>query len=147
MRSNELGHVVSMDPLREMRAWMRMFPWAPTPTDVMPEMADKMPLDVYEDNGHLVVKCPLPGMRKEDIKLHLQGDMLTISAERHEEKEIRKEDYYMKEVETGHWTRSIRLPNDLVMDKVHATYVDGTLLVRFPRNLETSPKSMDIKVS
>lgn len=146
MRSNDPGHLMHLDPLREMRAWMRMFPWAPTPTDVMPEMAEKMPLDVYEQDGDLIVKAALPGVKKEDVKIHVQGDMLTISAERMEEKEIKKEDYYMKEVETGSWSRSIRLPMYLVMNKAKATFTDGTLMVRFPRNTETAPQTIDIKL-
>lgn len=146
MRTTDLAHVMQMDPIREMRSWMRMFPWATTPTDMLPDIAEKMPLDVYEKDGEFVVQTALPGVKKEDVKIHLQGDMLTINAERREEKEIKREDYYMKETESGCWTRSIRLPNYLMMDKVKATFTDGMLMVRIPRNTDTAPASIDIKV-
>lgn len=147
MRATDLAHVMQMDPLREMRSFMRMFPWTTTPTDMLPELMEKMPLDVYEKDGEFVVKANLPGVKKEDVTIHLQGDMLTINAERKEEKEIKKEDYYMKEVESGCWTRSIRLPNYLMYDKTQASYTDGMLTVRIPRNKETAPTSIDVKVT
>lgn len=144
------GQILRINPfdqLRTMPAWMdRMFPWTgETPTD-MPATLDNLALDVYEKNGDLIVKAALPGVKQQDVKINITDDLLQISAERKDESEVRRADYYLKEYSAGSWYRSVRLPADVQSDKATATYADGFVTLTIPRKASSKPRSIEVKV-
>lgn len=147
MSQNLMLRTNAFDPLRGMPSWMdRLFPWSGDPATDMPATLDNLPLDVYEKNGSLVVKAALPGVKQEDVKINITDDLLQISAERKEEKEVRKADYYLKEYTAGSWFRSVRLPPDMLTEKASASYADGFITLTIPRKPTSKPRSIEVKV-
>jgi len=104
-------------------------------------------IDVYEDRDHLVLKAELPGMKKEDINIQLQGDVLTLSGERKEEEVFDKAETYRAERFLGKFQRSLTLPVSVDASKVQASYKDGILAVTLPKAEEAKPKQIEVKVS
>jgi HSP20 family protein len=91
------------------------------------------PVDVYEEGGDIVVKAELPGMKKEEIEVDVTGDLVTLSGRKEKEEKVERKDYHRLERASGAFTRTVRLPDEVVLDKVTATFKDGVLEVRAPK--------------
>lgn len=103
-------------------------------------------IDVYEKDNKVIVKADLPGIDKKDIKLNLDGGVLTISAETRKEKETEKKDSYYSERYFGKVQRSIRLPEGAKTGEIKASHKDGVLTIEVPRSKEAEQKGRDIEV-
>lgn len=111
-------------------------------------VADWSPLvDISEDEQEYVVKAEIPEMKKEDIKLNVHEDVLTISGERKYEKEEKGKKYHRVERAYGSFLRSFTLPEDADGSKVSAEYKDGVLKVHLPKSEKAKPKAIEVKIS
>lgn len=111
-------------------------------------MAEWSPLvDITEDEKEYVIKAEVPEIKKEDIKLTVQDNVLTISGERKSEKEEKGKKYHRVERTYGSFMRSFTLPEDADGNKVAAEYKDGMLNVRLPKAEKAKPKSIEVKVA
>jgi HSP20 family protein len=99
-------------------------------------------VNIRETDNDYEVEVAAPGMKKDDFKVNIDKNQLTISSERSEEKNDQKEDYYSrKEFSYQSFQRSFTLPDNLVDDeKISAKYSDGILYVRLPKREEVKPK-------
>jgi len=110
-------------------------------------MAEWSPLvDISEDEKEYVIKAEIPEIKKEDVKLMVQDNVLTISGERKSEKEEKGKKYHRVERTYGSFLRSFTLPEDADGSKVAAEYKDGMLNVRLPKSEKAKPKSIEVKV-
>ena len=107
---------------------------------------ENLPLDVFERNGSVVVKAALPGVDKKDVDITVADDVLRIRAERSDDKEVKKDDYYLREYATGTYTRAVRLPPNLDTAKADAAYENGMLTLTFPKKAEAKDRSIHVKV-
>jgi HSP20 family protein len=100
--------------------------------------------DIYEENDQLVMKTELPGISKEDVNITLQGDRLTIKAEK---KEAVVEDAacYSRERQYGQYLRSVTLPFPVKEDEISATFENGVLELRLSKAEESKAKKIEIK--
>ena len=100
--------------------------------------------DIYEENDQLVMKIELPGINKEDVNITLQGDRLTIRAEK---KETVVEDAacYARERQYGQYLRSVTLPFPVKEDEISATFENGVLELRLSKAEESKAKKIEIK--
>jgi HSP20 family protein len=90
------------------------------------------PIEISEKDGQLTVRAELPGITKEDVKVELSPEGLTISGERKQEEEERQGDFYRSERSYGAFTRTIPLPEDAQIDNAKATFENGVLTVSIP---------------
>lgn len=99
----------------------------------------------YLEDGAYVLRAELPGLDPDnDVTVAVQGDVLTISGERHEEK---KERHY-QEFLYGSFRRSVALPKGANADEVRASYTDGVLEVRVPvGDAPQAPKTIPVERS
>ncbi len=104
-------------------------------------------VDITEDDKEYVIKADLPEVKKEDIKLTVQDNVMSISGERKYEKEEKGKKYHRVERAYGSFMRSFTLPEDADGSKVNAEYKDGVLNVRLPKSEKAKPKSIEVKVS
>jgi HSP20 family protein len=102
-------------------------------------------LDMYEENNELVVKAELPGIRKKDLNISLEGDVLTIKAEKKEEKEVKEATHYTKERRFGQYTRYMTLPTHVDAEKISATLKKGLLEIRLPKAEGPESKQIEVK--
>jgi HSP20 family protein len=105
------------------------------------------PVDIYEDKDKYIVKAEVPGMRKEDLNVTLDGNTLSISGERKAEEEKREGESYRAERFFGRFQRSVTLPMAVAEDKIQATYKDGVLSIQVPKSEEAKPKQIQVKTS
>ncbi len=100
--------------------------------------------DIYEENDQLVMKTELPGINREDVNITLQGDRLTIKAEK---KEAVVEDgtCYTRERQYGQYVRSLNLPFPVKEDEIVATFENGVLELRLSKAEESKARKIEIK--
>jgi HSP20 family protein len=111
-------------------------------------VAEWSPLvDISEDDKEYLIKAEIPEMKKEDIKLNVHDDVLTITGERKYEKEEKNKKYHRVERAYGSFIRSFTLPEDADGSKVAAEYKDGVLKVHLPKSEKAKPKAIEVKVA
>lgn len=111
-------------------------------------VAEWSPLvDITEDEKEYLIKAELPEVKKEDVKLTVQDEVLSISGERKYEKEEKGKKYHRVERAYGSFVRSFTLPEDADGTKVAAEFKDGVLQVHLPKSEKAKPKSIEVKVS
>lgn len=103
-------------------------------------------VNVTEDNENLFVHAEIPGVDKNDIKINITGDVLTISGEKKSEQKDEKKNYYRIERSYGTFSRSFTLPAEVVVDKIAADYKDGVLNVTLPKTEQTKVVEKQIEV-
>jgi HSP20 family protein len=104
-------------------------------------------VDITEDDKEYVVKAEIPEMKKEDIKINVHDDVLTVSGERKYEKEEKGKKFHRVERAYGSFMRSFTLPEDADGSKVSAEYKDGMLKVHLPKCEQAKKKAIEVKVS
>ncbi len=101
-------------------------------------------VDVSESELAYEVKAELPGINKEDIKVSMQDNVLTLKGERKEETEAKKKNVQILERYYGKFQRSFRLPAEVKSAEIKATYKDGVLTVEIPKAEEAKPKEIEV---
>ncbi len=93
------------------------------------------------------VEVDLPGVKKDDIEINVQDNIVTLSGERNTRNEVKKEDYYKVESEYGKFERSFSLPENTDVENIRAETADGVLEVIIPKLeiIENKPKKIEIK--
>jgi HSP20 family protein len=102
--------------------------------------------DVRETDQSFLIHAEVPGAKKEDIKLELDGNTLRISGEVKEEKVSKTDTYYHSERSYGNFTRSFALPDNADLDKVKAEHLNGVLTVTVPKKPVNEPPKRSITV-
>ncbi|HGY54182.1 MAG TPA: Hsp20/alpha crystallin family protein [Caldithrix abyssi] len=111
------------------------------------DRVDLTPLvDVEENDDEFVISAELPGMKRDDIKITFDNNMLNISGEKKAEKEMKEENFHRMERSYGKFSRTIPIPSGVKLDKIDAVYEDGVLTVHIPKTEEAKPKQIEIKV-
>lgn len=121
------------DPLWDMDDMMKRFVTRPAWREL--EAAEpQIRMDVSEADGTYVVKAEIPGVKKEDIHVTIDGNMVCISAEIKQEKEVKEgEKLIRSERSYGKAMRSFSLDQEVNQDKAQAKYADGVLELTLPK--------------
>jgi HSP20 family protein len=103
------------------------------------------PVDIIETAGQdLVVKADLPEMKREDIKISFENNVLTIEGERKLTAPDDREQHHRVERGYGAFRRSFTMPASVDGSAIVAEYQDGVLTVKLPRRAETRPRQIQI---
>ncbi len=101
------------------------------------------PVDIFETDQHeLVIKAELPELKREDISVTFENNVLTFKGERKVEQEISRDRFQRLERFQGAFSRSFTLPATVDAGNISATYKDGVLTVRLPQRAEAKPKQI-----
>jgi HSP20 family protein len=142
MNELRLFDPLALDPFEDsfrslMKPWWR--------TEAM-EAAPRIKLDLIERDDSYAVKAEIPGVRKEDIDIRVEGNLVTISAEMKKEKEEKKEGRVLRrERQEGYASRSFTLACPVDDGKAEAKFVDGVLELTLPKKAPTSTKRLTVK--
>jgi HSP20 family protein len=105
-------------------------------------------LDVLNENGDIVVRAELPGVKAEDVDVTLSRGLLTISGERKAEEERQGSGYYVRERRYGTFRRSMQLPEGVDDSSISARFENGVLEVRVKGGAAVQePKRIQIEAS
>ena len=101
--------------------------------------------DVTDTGDAFVLDAELPGFKKEDIKIDIENDCLTISAERSSDDKDEKDNYVKRERFYGSFTRSFDV-SGINVDNIEAGYSDGVLTVTLPKKAAEVPASRRLEI-
>lgn len=104
-------------------------------------------VNILEREGSFELSLLAPGFNKEDLKLNVESDTLTISAEKKNEELKENERYTRREFRHSAFARSFRLPEAVSADKIVAEFTNGVLHVSIPKAEVSKPKSHEITIS
>ena len=104
-------------------------------------------VDIYEQNGNIVLKAELPGVDPKDVDVRVENNILTLRGERKLDNEVKRENYHRVERAYGSFTRSFTLPNVVDTEKIKAEYKDGLLRMTLPKKDEARTKQIAIAVA
>jgi HSP20 family protein len=103
-------------------------------------------VDVYEDENAFVIKLELPEVSRDEVKVSLNENTLSISGERRVENEEKRENYHRVERSYGQFYRSFTLPPNVNSEQINAQFKDGVLRLTLPKREEAKPKQIEVKV-
>ena len=101
--------------------------------------------DVLDTGDAFKLESELPGFKKEDIKIDIENDCLTISAERKADNKEEKDNYVKRERYYGSFSRSFDV-SGVNVDGIEAAYNDGILKLTMPKKVETIPASRRLEI-
>ena len=101
--------------------------------------------DVTDTGDAFVLDAELPGFKKEDIKIDIENDCLTISAERKVDEEEKKKNFIKRERFYGSYSRSFDV-SGVNVDEIQAEYTDGVLKLTMPKKVETVPPTRRLEI-
>ncbi len=102
------------------------------------------PVDIYEQDGNLVLKAELPGIDPKDVDVRVENNVLTLRGERKFDEEVQRESCHRVERAYGTFSRSFTLPNMVDTSNIKAEFKDGLLQVTMPKREEAKPKQIPI---
>ncbi len=89
-------------------------------------------VDVTQHKGHILIRADLPGMDRNDVKVNVSQDAVTIHGERHRSQEEERDGVFRSERNYGAFYRTIALPPGTATDQVKASFKNGVLEIRLP---------------
>ena len=137
IRSAMLRPSVFEDMLRPMNEWL---------DERWPFSSHLPAVNVKETDKAYEINLAAPGLEKTDFKIDLNGNMITISAEKEKTEEEKEDGFTRKEYNFNSFSRSFTLPEDTMADKIDATYVNGELRLMLPKK-DGARKSIQQKIS
>lgn len=104
-------------------------------------------VNIREDEKHYSIEAVLSGMKKEDIELSVDNNVLKMVAENKREVKEEEENYTRREFKVMKYARSFRLPEGVDASKIKADYTDGILSVTIPKTTKKEQKTKSIEIS
>jgi HSP20 family protein len=102
-------------------------------------------VDIYETENHeIVLKAELPDMKREEIGITFENQVLTIRGERKFDETVSRESYQRIERSYGAFSRSFTIPSTIDAAAISASYKDGVLTVKLPQREEAKPKQIEV---
>jgi HSP20 family protein len=109
-------------------------------TDKETEQEGELTVDVYQTPDAVVIKSMIAGVRPEDLDISITRDIVTIHGKREEERTVSDEDFIIKELYWGTFSRTISLPAEIDVDEAEAIEKHGLLILKLPK-LDKKKKS------
>ncbi len=109
------------------------------------EQEGQLTVDVYQTPGEIVVQTMAAGCRPEDLTITITRDMITIKGRREENKTINDDDYFVRELYWGAFSRTILLPQEVEPDSAEAIERHGLLIIRIPKIDKSRKTTLKVK--
>ena len=122
--------------------------WFDTNGGSMPNMMTVPAVNIVEKQDHYEISLAAPGMKKDDFNIDVEGNLLTISAEKQERREEKDERHTRQEFNYTSFSRAFTMPDGVVRDKIDASYENGLLRLMLPKTDEakkTASKHITVK--
>jgi len=102
-------------------------------------------MDLVETKDSIELSLEMPGISRSDVKIAVEGDVLTVRGEKKAEKETKDRNGRVLERSYGAFERSVTLPRNVDASKIKATMADGVLKIVAPRQAGEEPRSIEIQ--
>ncbi len=128
------------------RRWLHPFAWNQGFPEKGLTVLDELPkVNIIEHDDEIEIQAALPGVKKEDLDVSINNQMLTIHASTKQEEKKQTKDYYRREISQGEFQRTISLPAAVDGEKAKASFKDGMLHITLPKLEKSKRKSIEVK--
>ena len=103
-------------------------------------------VDIYNKGAEVVIHAEFPGMKKEDIDVRVENNVLTIRGKKERKEEVKDDGYFRTERSYGTFSRSFSLPSTVNVSKILAEYKEGVLTLALPKADEAKPRQIEVSV-
>jgi len=110
------------------------------------EKEGELTVDVYQTSDMIVIKAMIAGVRPEDLDISITRDMVTVKGKREEEKSAHDDDYFMRELYWGSFSRTITLPVEIDVDESEAIEKHGLLILKLPKLDKKRQSKLKVKM-
>ncbi len=110
------------------------------------EKEGELTVDVYQTSDMIVIKAMIAGVRPEDLDISITRDMVTVKGKREEEKTAKDDDYFLRELYWGSFTRTITLPEEIDVDEAEAIEKHGLLILKLPKLDKKRQSKLKVKM-
>lgn len=124
--------MIKFDPVKTILGFNRFFEDSPI-SDMVIDKTFNPAIDISGDDKDLYVTVEIPGIKKEDIKVVIENNVLTISGEKKTEKKDEENQCYRSERVYGSFSRSFKLPSEINTSEIEAKFENGLLNIRLPK--------------
>ena len=143
-RRSPLGDIARFDPFYNIDDWFKGFGMRPFSMDM--ETPPQIKIDVTENDAAYTVRAEIPGVKKEDVKVQVEGNRVSISCETKQEKEQKEgERVIYRECNQGSSYRTFSLGSEVDDTKAEAKYENGTLELTLPKKEGKTAKRIEVK--
>ncbi|MBK4737595.1 Hsp20/alpha crystallin family protein [Noviherbaspirillum pedocola] len=142
-RFNPLSEIARMEPFRSVEDLFREFSLIPAFRHMQAE--PRIRTEITETDQAYLVKAEIPGVKKEDIKISVEGNRVSVNAEVKEEKEEKSTGTVYSERYYGQQSRSFTLPQEVDDAKAEAKYENGLLMLTLPKKAGTGAKQLSVQ--
>jgi len=104
-------------------------------------------LDLHEDKDHFVATLELPGVKREDVKITLHEDVLTVTGQRPPAEASAERGVYRQERRFGRFERSVRLPKPVKLEAISARQHEGLLMITLPKTEASKPRQITVSAA
>jgi HSP20 family protein len=144
--------LIKWDALREIEnlldRYNRPSQWLPQRGQELLSTGEWCPtVDISETEQEFLIKAELPGLQKEDVKVNMKDNVLTIHGSRKQESEAKGHHYHRIERSYGNFLRSFTLPENIDTNKLKANFNDGILEIKIPKSETAINKSIEIAIN
>jgi HSP20 family protein len=139
IRRREIPNNLPIDAVLE-----RLF--QPFTLQPMPSTGHRVPISVTETEGQFVVRAAVPGVGPENLEVAVEDGVLKIQGEFKQEEESEDTKVHLREYSYGNISRSIRLPENVDVEKIEAEFKNGFVSITIPKVEEEKPKALKIEV-
>jgi HSP20 family protein len=101
-------------------------------------------IDIKDDDKHVSVTAELPGVTRDDVKIEVSGNRLTLRGEKKEEKTEKKDNWWHREASYGSFMRQVTLPVEVDAEHAEAKMDNGVLRVRLPKLVAAKTKAIKV---
>lgn len=138
--------LVPYDPFRQLDQWRRdLDKYFNFGLGINKEWSNPR-MDIHETENEVVAACEIPGLTsKEDVNIDIDGDMLAISGTVNRSHEVKEEQMHRQERFTGRFQRTVALPARVHAEGTTASYRNGILEVRMPKQKNEAKKRIDVQ--
>ncbi|MBI5659220.1 MAG: Hsp20/alpha crystallin family protein [Nitrosomonadales bacterium] len=143
-RFNPFGETVRFSPPWDVDDMLDRFMMRPAWRE-MGAVEPQIKMDVSEAGSHYMVKAEIPGVQKDDIRVTIDGNLVSISAEVRQEKDVKEGEKVIRSERCyGKAMRSFRLDQEVDQDKAEAKYADGVLELTLPKKNGITRKELAV---
>ena len=109
------------------------------------ELEGKIAIDIYQTDSHIVIHAPIAGVKKEDLDISIENDMITIRGKRENPADGSQINYFSQECFWGPFSREIILPTEGDPSRTEAVFKDGVLTLKIPKIDREKKKIIELK--
>jgi len=121
-------------------------PGANEPGALQEDVGGELAVDIYQTPDAIVIKALIAGVQPNSVDISLTREMITISGERQDEREVDEDNYFQRELYWGSFSRTILLPEEVDVDLAEASEKHGVLMVRLPKINKKKQTKLKVKM-